>query len=95
MPLPPALIARFTNHLTEVLDEVTALEAEIAAGREGREPLRALAHKLAGTAGGYGFPTVGERARLVERTILADAGWDAGLAERVEELRQALADVAR
>ena len=87
-------MARFGRHLAEVLGEVTALEALMKEGGDGREPLRAAAHKIAGTAGAFGFPELGESAREVERAVLADAPWRPDLAGKIGALREALAKAA-
>jgi len=49
------------------------------------ESLRKAGHKLAGSGGGYGFDRLSELGRQVE--TLAGAGDAAGVAARLEELR--------
>ncbi len=77
---------RFAALQREYATEVPAKVAEIAAAvveaeRAGAgEPLAhatSLAHRLAGTAGAYGLPGVGEAAGAVEEALreVSSAGW--------------------
>ncbi len=54
--------------------------AEAVLARDGAEA-RALAHRLGGTSGSYGFVVVGERARLLEAALDERVDWP-----RVDEL---------
>jgi HPt (histidine-containing phosphotransfer) domain-containing protein len=60
-----------------------SLHEALAAGDRGR--LRTLAHQLRGSAGGYGFPGIGNAAANLEILILANAA-DGRIAAAVERL---------
>ena len=60
-----------------------SLRAAFAAGARGR--LRTLAHQLRGSAGGYGFPGIGNAAANLEILILAEAA-DQRIRNAVERL---------
>lgn len=98
MSLPRPLIERFVRHLAEVAAEVALLEGRLDApggpADDAREPLRAIAHKLAGTAEAYGFPAVGQSARLLEASI---GGEEASptVAGHVGRMREALEAAVR
>ena len=74
---------------------MAALEAQAEAGGDGREALRAAAHKVAGTAAAYGFPELGGRARKVEQALLAEEPWRPSLVDKVRLFRDALAQAAQ
>jgi|GEM_PF-2485153 len=70
----------FKARLRERVAELEAAVQSASAGEAGGvQRTEALAHKLAGTAGSYGFPEVGEAAAELE--ALCDAGFDADAAE--------------
>ena len=50
------------------------LQLADAAERLDREELRRLAHGIAGSAGVFGFPDIGERARALEEAVDAGCG---------------------
>lgn len=75
-----ALRARFVARATE---EAGRIEAHLASGAWG--DLRDVCHGLAGRAGMFGFPAVGEAARAVEEAIDAEA-----VPERIRPLAEAL-----
>ena len=49
-------------YLAGAEEKVRALQAAAKALPDDREPVRALAHQIKGSAGGYGFPSVTEAA---------------------------------
>lgn len=53
----------------EMPGRVEALRA--ASGTESFDTLKRIAHQLKGSAGGYGFPTIGEAAGKLEGAVLA------------------------
>ncbi len=50
------------------------------------EALRVLSHQLRGAAGGYGFPTIGEHAGVIEDQILAEEVAFSNLVDLIEDL---------
>ncbi len=73
--IPEALRRRYIDSFP---DKRAALEAASAdldnQGAESQQTLRQLAHKLAGSAGMYGFDDIGQLAREVVHAIDAGAG---------------------
>lgn len=51
-----------------------------------RLKLKTLAHQLKGAAGGYGFPTIGTAAAMLERELLHDQAGLSSLQDKVEDL---------
>ncbi len=79
---------RYGSRLPEKLDHLLEL---IAGALEERRPEAAQreAHKIAGSAGSYGFPKVSVIARDIERAFLAEDGPDwAAVASRSDALRE-------
>jgi signal transduction histidine kinase/DNA-binding NarL/FixJ family response regulator len=74
------IVREFVDSLGE---RTSAIEAALAGADRGT--LQRLAHQLAGAGGGFGFPTITDEARAVERAILEGAA-DGSLGERVERL---------
>jgi HPt (histidine-containing phosphotransfer) domain-containing protein len=70
-----AMRARFAERCTGHVDELDVLLARVGtAPDESRETLRGLGHRLAGTAGTFGFTQVAEFAAQLER--LCEDGTD-------------------
>src|SRR5947208_13223641 len=71
-PLDRKLLQRY---LSGAAEKVTGLEAAVAAARAGqagaRDSLRRALHKLAGSAGTYGFDELGGEARDLEKRVQA------------------------
>lgn len=91
-PALEKLIASFKQGLPEKFAEIEALHIEDAAGND--EALQAYytaVHRLAGSAGSYGFPEVSKTARVLDRylsdAIAGDASYDA------KQARQLLQDL--
>lgn len=91
-----ALRAGYARKLPDKLDEVN----EAAAGLDDADPLAAvqavrhLVHKLAGSAPSFGFPEIGDAARIVERAC--DAVLEAGAAgaDAIAEIRAKVSAMA-
>jgi HPt (histidine-containing phosphotransfer) domain-containing protein len=65
-----ALRAGFAARLRERLAELEALVQRAHGGDAGAlRPALAAAHRLAGTAGSYGYPDVGDAAAALERAL--------------------------
>lgn len=58
------IIAEFVGELPK---RTMAMQSALHAGK--LDQVRILAHQLKGAAGGYGFPTLGEAAALVEAAV--------------------------
>lgn len=95
-----ALRVIWARHQTEIAAAVSAIDDAVRDGRRGeldearRERACGHAHRLAGTAGTFGFPAAGDAARELERALSAAPGPTPDeflrLAELVVALRRAL-----
>ena len=73
--MPPPLVSTFADDdtisgLVDVfIDNLRAnsIKVEAALNQRDRETLKGICHKLSGSAGGYGFPSIGQLAKEVER----------------------------
>lgn len=74
------IVALFVEDLSRRAD---ALRAAFESGDRNR--LRTLAHQLRGSAGGYGFPAIGNAAANVEILLLSGAGHER-IGQAVERL---------
>ncbi len=96
--LPGPLIDRFVRHLAEVHADVLAMEAQLVCQTAHRpailERMRDVAHRLAGTAEGYGFANLGVSARALEQAICADGAQEAAIAAPLSDFRQRLGAAA-
>ena len=79
---PPALKARFLARLADRLVRFRALCENLT--DPAREEMRQLAHALAGTSGTFGYPRVGDCARL--ETLLMEVSDPRRLADAVQDL---------
>ena len=68
----------------EVLSHVATLND--ALDRRALDELRVHAHRLKGSAGGYGYPTISESAGLLERMLIDETDDPAALGRQVDEL---------
>lgn len=75
------VIAFFVGHMDERIER---LEASWATGDHAQ--LLALARELKGAAGGFGFPSIRDRARDLESELLAAEAEVSALQERLEAL---------
>lgn len=80
------VVQRFLDGLGGRLDRLA--EGLSTLGGEGRETLRAEAHRIAGTAGSMGFPALGTAALSLEVAV-AEAAPDADLRALTEALMAA------
>jgi HPt (histidine-containing phosphotransfer) domain-containing protein len=69
--------------VAELPERTAAIEAALASAD--KDTLRRFAHQLAGSGGGFGFPSITNAARAVEQSIL-ERQPDGTLGERVAEL---------
>lgn len=83
------IVALFVEDLPH---RAVSLQAAMDAGDRNR--LRTLAHQLRGSAGGYGFPAIGNAAANVEILILSGAG-DDRIGQAVQRLVQRCRGAAR
>ena len=88
--LPPAAAAAFAALRVQFLAGLPRRWAEISSAA-GDTQRRAALHRLAGAAGGYGFPRLGEAARRAEQA--AGEQLVTALAELQRELTAAAATV--
>jgi HPt (histidine-containing phosphotransfer) domain-containing protein len=63
------LLEEFVSTLS---DRITSITTAIQAGEHAT--LRTLVHQLKGAGGGYGYPTISERAADAERLLISHAG---------------------
>ncbi|MFO1495943.1 MAG: Hpt domain-containing protein [Lysobacterales bacterium] len=88
--VPEALRLRYLQSFPGKIDALQAVSATLTAeGAEARRQLRDLTHKLAGSAGMYGFDDLGLQARAVVHAIDATAA-DAEIQELLERLLKGL-----
>lgn len=78
----PALMPLVRQYAHEMTDVIRELQNGLASND--RDGLRRRAHRLRGSAGGYGFPTVASAAGALE--IAATCGNSNNVAERVNRL---------
>ncbi len=101
-----ALKQAYVESLPGRIGEIDALAASIGRdpgsekGREGLDALYRLAHKLSGSGGTFGFPSISDAAQILEeecealeKTPAAD-GWQK-IEARIEELRGAVNDALK
>jgi len=91
-----ALRREYLVDSTQRVDELRRLHARLAAGERAALPeLRQAFHRLAGSGGSYGFPSVSTRSREGERLASRLAGADTAVApEDLEALRASVDGVA-
>ena len=79
--------------------QLRALEVSLTAGvpltTEALESVRLAAHRLAGSAGTYGYPEAGRIAAKIEHRVLDSTTADPGLAPQAEEIHLALREIRR
>ena len=75
------LIELFVADLADRVEQIQA-----AFGASDNESLRSIAHQLKGAGGGYGFPTITDRAAAVERQVLAGPDDPESLSRAVKDL---------
>ena len=97
--LPGPLVDRFVRHLADLHVDVLAMEDQLLCDAARRpailERMRGVAHRLAGTAEGYGFTSLGVSARALEQAICADGTPEPALAAHLSNFRQRLGAAAR
>lgn len=69
-PLRAQFDALLAQYRRELPARIAALEALLAAGR--LDELRRALHRLAGSAGTFGLPQVGEAARAAEESLVPE-----------------------
>jgi HPt (histidine-containing phosphotransfer) domain-containing protein len=77
----------YRRYLRGIVDE---LQAE--AIWKTPQQLRDICHKLAGSAGSYGFPGISKLAREVERKLQGDCESRTSLQKTVEKLRRTISE---
>lgn len=99
-----ALNAKFAATVPAMMEKITsALAVCVAEGADGRTPtdaamrqLHELLHGVAGSAGTFGFGTLGQEARRIEHMLreamASGSGWDAVVPEVEKLLRWAARD---
>ena len=75
----PDRVERIEMFVAELPDRVAELRP--ALGGRDFETLQRLAHQPKGAAGGYGFPTITEAPKDLERTAKTDHSWERRAAE--------------
>ena len=91
-----ALRREYLADSTQRVDELRRLYARVSTGDRAALPeLRQAFHRLAGSGGSYGFPTVSTQSREGERLASRLAGVDAAIAPSdIESLRTSVESVA-
>ncbi len=92
-----ALRREYLADSTQRVDELRRLHARVSAGERAALPeLRQAFHRLAGSGGSYGFPSVSTRSREGERVASRLAAGDGAIAPTdLESLRASVDGVAR
>lgn len=87
-PLRKEFDAVLAQYRRDLPARITALEALLAAGR--LDELRRALHSLAGSAGTFGLPQVGDAARAAEETLVEnpDAAQRRQFADHFARLRE-------
>lgn len=96
--LPRPLIERFVRHLADVHADVLSMEDQLLCNAAPRsailERLRGVAHRLAGTAEGYGFAGLGGSARALEQAINAGEAPEPSITAHLVDFRRQLGAAA-